>query len=252
MGYYEKSRMKIIKRWKFLRTGLKSENGGLKWKKGEWQKVTGELELCRNGLHCSKNAYDAFSYVQGEILAEVECRGKHLFDENKECWEEQRVVKTYRWTKKDSVRLAIYSAESCLKNYEKIYPKDKRPRQAIEATKRWLKTGSKKGLSAACSAARSAESAARSAESAARSAGSAACSAACSAESATWSATWSAESAARSAESAARSATWSATWSAESAARSAGSATWSATWSATINKIQKYFKKIVKEKQNGI
>jgi hypothetical protein len=249
MGYYEKSRMKIIKRWKFLRTGLKSENGGLKWKKGEWQKVTGELELCRNGLHCSKNAYDAFSYVQGEILAEVECRGKHLFDENKECWEEQRVVKTYRWTKKDSVRLAIYSAESCLKNYEKIYPKDKRPRQAIEATKRWLKTGSKKGLSAACSAARSAESAARSAacsaarsaESAARSAGSAACSAARSAESATCSAACSAGSA-----------TWSATWSAESAARSAGSATWSAARSATINKIQKYFKKIVKEKQNGI
>ena len=147
---------KIVKQYKFLRTGLKSENGGFKWKINRWEKVEGELGLCSNGFHSSLKPYDAFSYVQGEILAIVECRGKSLSDDNKYCWEEQRVIKTYKWTKKDSVRLSIFSAELCLKNYEKEYPKDLRPREAIEAAKKWLRTGSKKGLAAAESAAWSA------------------------------------------------------------------------------------------------
>ena len=200
--------------YKFLRTGMRSENGNQTWKLNKWVKVDGDkLSLCNYGLHSSKEPYDAFSYVQGEILAVIECRGEHLKDTDKYCWEEQRVIKTYKWTKKDSVRLAIFSAELCLKNYEKKYPDDSRPREAIEAAKRWLKTGSKKGLAAA-----------ESAESAAWSAGSAA-------ESAAWSAR-------------------SAAWSAESAAWSARSAAWSAR-SAAVKKIQKYFKQIVKEKENA-
>ena len=202
---------------------MKSQSGNLKWVKGKWNKVDGELVMCERGLHCSKTPYQAFSFVQGEILAQVECRGEHLVEDDKECWREQRVIKAYRWTKKDSVALAIYSAELCLKNYEKEYPDDKRPYKAIQAAKRWLRTGSKKGLATA----RSAESAAElAAWSAARSA----------AESAAWSAESASRSAARSAESAARSAAWSAAesaaWSAESAARSAESAAGSAARSA--------------------
>ena len=209
---------KIIKQYKFLRTGLKSENGGFRWKLNKWEKIEGELGLCSNGFHSSEEPYDAFSYVQGEIIAIVECRGKFLKDDNKYCWEEQRVIKFYKWTKKDSVRLSIFSAEQCLKFYEKEYPKDLRPREAIEATKRWLKTGSKKGLAAAESAARSAAWSA--------------------AESSAWSAAWSAARSARSA----RSAAWSA----------AESAAWSAARSAAIKEIQKFFIKIVKEKvKNG-
>jgi hypothetical protein len=232
----------MIKQYKFLRTGLNSENGNLKWKTGEWQKVEGELDMCSRGLHSCKDPYDAFSYVQGEILAIVECRGEHLKDNNKYCWREQRVIKTYKWTKKDSVRLAIYSAELCLPNYEKLY-KDKAPRLAIKAAKRWLKTGSRKGLAAAGSAV---ESAVWSAGSAARSAAeSAAWSAGSAVESAVWSAGSAVESAARSAESAVESAAWSA-GSAARSAESAGSAVESAAWSAAIKKIQRYFKKIVK------
>jgi hypothetical protein len=209
--------MKPIKQYKFLRAGLKSENGDFKWKLNKWEKIEGNLNMCHNGFHSCVEPYDAFSYVQGEIVAIVECRGKHLEEDNRFCWEEQRVIKTYKWTKRDSVRLAIYSAELCLPNYEKKY-KDKAPRLAIEAAKKWLKTGSKKGLSVAESAARSA------AESAA--------------ESAARSAAWSARSAAWSAESAA----WSAAWSARSVAESVAE-------SATIKKIQTYFRKIVEEKK---
>ena len=180
-------------RYKFLRTGLRSDSGRIAWKKGEWKKHNGVLKMCQSGFHCSKTRYQAFSYIQGEILAKVEVKGKSIIQDDKEVWSEMRIVKTWRWTKRDSVALAIYSASLALPNYEREYPDDKRPRNAINAARKWLKTGSKKGLLAARSAARSA---AWSAE------GSAAWSA--------WSAAWSAESAARSAGSAARSAAWSA------------------------------------------
>ena len=130
-------------------------------------------------------------------------------------------------TYKQYVSYAIFAAEQCLSRWEKKYPKDRRPRKAIEAAKKCLKNPSKKNKDAA----RSAESAAWSAESAAWSARSAR----------------SVESAARSAESAARSAE-SAAESAELAAWSAESATRSAAWSAELVKILKYGIKILNTK----
>lgn len=202
-------------RWKFLKKGFKSNSGNTKWKIGEWSKPIKNLELCESGYHCSKEIYQAFSYVQGEILAEVQCKGKHESSKYKEVWETMRIIKAYKWQKKDSVALSIYAAELCIDTFEKEYPEDKGPREAIEAAKKWLKNPTKKNRSAAASAARSAARSARSAWSA-RS---------------TWSA-WSAASAARSAWSAARSA-----WSAASAAESAAE---SAAWSALIKKISKW------------
>ena len=118
-------------------------------------------------------------------------------------------------TRDQCVQYAIYAAESVLHIYEERYPKDDRPRKAIETAREYLHQKTK-------SAARSAESAARSAAE--------------SAESAAWSAAWSAESAARSAA-------WSAE-SAESAARSAAwsaeSAAWSAAYQETLTKITDY------------
>jgi hypothetical protein len=121
------------------------------------------------------------------------------------------------------IEFACRCAEYVLKNYESLYPDDKRPRQAIEAARKCITDKSEAAKSAAKSAARSA---ARSATWSAESAESAARSAAWSAGSA-GSAAWSAESAARSAAWSAGSAAWSAAWSAESA-ESAGSAAWSA------------------------
>src|SRR3990167_2866933 len=103
----------------------------MEWKIGKWNTVKGKLSICNWGLHCSKEPYHAFSYVQGKILARVECRGKNIIQDDKECWESQRVVKAYQWTKKDSVNLAIYAAKLVLPIFEKKYPNDKRPRKAI-------------------------------------------------------------------------------------------------------------------------
>jgi hypothetical protein len=159
------------------------------WEIGKWYKVKGKLEMCNNGFHCSEQPLDALGYVQGEVIAIVETKGKSKVQDDKQCWQEMRIIKAHKWTKKDSVALAIYSAELVLNNFEKEYPDDDRPRKAIEAAKRVLKRDTAKNRSAARSAAESAagsaawsaarsagsaESAARSAESAARSAGTAA------------------------------------------------------------------------------
>ena len=168
--------------WKFLnqeRGALVSENGGLGWKIGEWQHQDGKIVLCENGLHASKTIYRAFSYVQGSVLAKVEVKGKHADESDKSAYSDMRIIEAYKWTKKDSVALAIFSAELCLKEFEKLYPDDDRPRKAIETARAVLAHDTAKNRSAARSAAESAAWSA--AESAAWSAGSAA-----------WSAAWSA------------------------------------------------------------
>lgn len=183
---------------------------GYKFKLGVWHKHEGDIEICESGFHASKNAIDAIGYVNCFWLAKVEVKGKHQIQDDKECWEYMRIIKWVKWTKKDSVAQAIYAAELVLDNYEKNYPNDLRPREAIEAAKKVLKNDTVKNRSAARSAARSAESAA-----------------------------WSAESAAESARPAARSAAWPAWSAARSAAWSAWSAAESAAWSAAESAAKK-------------
>ena len=83
---------------------------------------------------------------------------------------------TRKFIKKQNVAYAIYAAEQVIKNFEDKYPDDKRPREAIQAAKRYLKHPIERNRSAAESAWSAARSAAESARSAA------------------WSAAWSAES----------------------------------------------------------
>ncbi len=189
-----------MKRYKFLKLKRKKIvsgfNNDFKWQIGTWYKIKGELEMCENGFHCSVKPLDALGYVAGEVLAIVEVRGKSERQDYKQCWSKMRIAKAYKWTKKDSVALSIYSAELVIKNYEKKYPDDDGPRKAIEAAKKVLESDTTKNRSAAWSA--GSVGAATSAESAESAAGSAAESA----ESAAWSAAWSVG-AAESAESAA-------------------------------------------------
>jgi len=206
---------KTITGYKFIKQDMNSIKGGTKWRLKQWKKHKGEINLCQKGFHATRTALQSLDYPYGPRWFIVEAKGE--FKEKKDdkfVASEMRLVKELP-TKKIAVEFAIKCAKRCLKNFEKEYPEDKRPREAIEATKNWLKKPTKKNGSAARFAAESAWSAAwsaRSAGSAARSARSAAESAAMSA----WSAAMSAAESARSARSAG------------SAARSAGSAAWSA------------------------
>jgi len=56
-------------------------------------------------------------------------------------------------TKKQYLAYAIFAAEQVIEIYEKKYPEDKRPRNAIEATKNYLKNPSAKNKKAAYDAA---------------------------------------------------------------------------------------------------
>jgi hypothetical protein len=146
----------MIKRYKFLRLKgkkIRSQSGNLTWKIGEWQTVKQTLSICKVGLHCSKDPYQAFSYVHGEVLAIVECKGDSIVQNDKEVYSHMRIATAYQWTKKDSVAFAIYAAELVIDIYEKKYPGDKRPRQAIEAAKKVLKSDTKKNRNAAYAAA---------------------------------------------------------------------------------------------------
>ena len=210
--------------YKTLKSNLTSEHENFKWEVGKWYKTEGEINLCGNGFHASKRLIDAMSYVTPEEVALVEVKGKHDIQKDKECWEYMRIVKSKKWTKEHSVKLSIYSSELVLKNFEKEFPDDKRPREAIEAAKKWLENPTEENRSAARSAADSALSAARSAADSA------------------WSAARSADSAAMSAWSAARSAARSA----ESAARSAESAAYDKTLEEILDKIEKYIHTIIK------
>ena len=159
-------------KYKFLnlvKDKIKSNSGNQEWEIGNWYKSK-EISMCNSGFHCSNTILDAMSYVKGEILAEVETQGKSESQSDKEVWQEMKIIKAYKWTKKDSVALAIYSAELVIKNYEKLYPDDKRPRLAIEAAKKVLKNDSEENRSAAESAWSAAESAWSAAWSAAESA----------------------------------------------------------------------------------
>lgn len=183
--------------WKSMKAGMLSVSGDIgPWKIRKWRHHPGKVEMCESGFHASVRAVDAMYYVSCEVLALVEVKGEHLEQDDKQVWQSMRVLRAYEWTKRDSVALAIYAAELCLKNYEDAYPEDKRPRQAIEAAKAWLDNPCEETESAAWSAAESA-------------AWSAARSAAWSAASAAWSAAWSARSAAESAARSAASAAWS-------------------------------------------
>lgn len=171
--------MKTLK-YKFLRTGLKSENGEDRdWKIGKWRKES-DIKICNSGFHCSDTPLQAFGYVRGEILAQVECKGESIIENDKSCWSEMKIVKAWHWTKEDSVALAIFAAEQVIDIYEKQYPNDDRPRKAIESAKAYLKDPSEKNKEAsavawaAAWAATEAAAASSSASSAARAASSAA------------------------------------------------------------------------------
>jgi hypothetical protein len=139
--------------WKSMQSGLRSGVGDMTWTVGTWKKHEGKLDMCHSGFHASVWAIDAMRYVGCEVLALVEVRGKHLAQDDKQCWSEMRVVRAYEWTKPDSVAMAIYAAELVIGEYEKQYPDDKRPRQAIEAAKAWLENPSEENRSAADAAA---------------------------------------------------------------------------------------------------
>src|SRR3990167_2200991 len=134
---------------------MSKKNGDSVWVISEWKKYDGKIDLCNSGFHASERIIDTMFFVNCEILAKVEVRGENIKEKDKQVWSEMQIVKAYKWEKKNSVALSIFAAELCLENFLKVFPDDKRPREAIEAAKKWLENPNAENESAARSAARS-------------------------------------------------------------------------------------------------
>ena len=83
---------------------------------------------------------------------------KKLFEEKKYNWASWLLTRLF--DKTNNVKYAVYSAELVLPIFEKKYPKDDRPRKAIEAAKNWLANQTKENAHAAHAAAAAAYAAA--------------------------------------------------------------------------------------------
>ena len=88
-----------------------------------------------------------------------------LINSKKYDWANWLVVRCL--THEQQIRYAIFAAEQVIEIYEKKYPKDKRPRIAIEAAREYIKTPSEENSNAAVYAAANAAYAANAANAAA-------------------------------------------------------------------------------------
>jgi hypothetical protein len=142
--------------YKFLRLvdgKIVSEHGTQEWEIGKKYSVKGKIECCRNGYHASNTPLDALNYVNGEVLAICEGGGDSDIQSDKSAWQNMTITKAYKWQKVDNVALAIYFAEKVIGIYEANYPGDNRPRNAIDAAKKWLAEPTKDNENAARAAA---------------------------------------------------------------------------------------------------
>ena len=92
-------------------------------------------------------------------------------------WAVQKIkgfAKAIGWTKRENAKLSVFCAELVLSNWEKEYPDDDRPRQAIESAKRWLNEPTEENKRKAASAAAALAAASASASAAALASASAA------------------------------------------------------------------------------
>jgi hypothetical protein len=179
--------------------------GDGKWpRRGVWRKVDGPLVLCEHGLHlCREN--DLVLWLGPEIW-EAEYDGERIDAEDKIVVSKARLVrKVDTWNERTARLFACDCAERVLPIYEKKYPDDKRPREAIAVSRRYADgKATKEELAAARDAAWDAARAA---------AGAAAGDAA---RAAAWAAAW--DAARDAAWAAARAAAWDAAWAAAWAA----------------------------------
>ena len=125
-----------IKCYRFVRDDLTSENGELSWKVGEWNKISGKIVPCSNGLHAALTPRDSLRNVYGQRWFISEARGEIVKQDNKFAVSEMRIVKEI--PKIVLQRFAIWCADGSLKYYEKKYAKDTRAIDCIQAAKDYL------------------------------------------------------------------------------------------------------------------
>lgn len=151
-----------MKLYKVLGNGGIACNGGSgKWnlpvdkKPGKWMPKIENIIPCRSGYHLCRRE-DLLLWLNEEIY-EAEGRGKSIRDENKDVFQQARLIrKIDNWNEKNTRLFATDCVEHVLNVWEKKYPNNDSPRKAIQAARDFANgIISNKELSAAESAARS-------------------------------------------------------------------------------------------------
>jgi hypothetical protein len=146
--------MSKVKAWHFLPDDGKLRYGDSRTPEvGEWLTCSpGELELCYNGMHASKDILDALSYAPGSTICRVELRGEVIQGDNKLVARERKIL----W-KLDATETLRKFARMCALDVVHLW-------DAPEVVIRYLKTGEESIREAAADAARAAARAAYAAD----------------------------------------------------------------------------------------
>ena len=105
-------------------------------KPGKWLPIVKTLEPCESGWHGCQSK-DLIDWINAQVW-EIETRGKVKRSDNKFCAEQIRFVRKVL-NEYDIRVFACDCADHVLHFFEDKYPNDKRPREAIEAGRKFAK-----------------------------------------------------------------------------------------------------------------
>ena len=131
-----------MRAWHFLKEDMTAGRGReLAWADGETRTCEGDLELCKNGYHASKNIIDALDYAPGPVICHVEVTGKRINSDDKLVAKTRQLL--WHIPAQDSMRLlhmfAVLCAERALIRERKAGREpDSRSWDALEVNKKWL------------------------------------------------------------------------------------------------------------------
>ena len=103
-------------------------------KPGEWMPPIADISLCCRGYHAAEIKH--LLNWRGSVLCKAEVRGAVIEADDKLVASEIRLISVVKgWNEKNLRLFAADCADHVLPIFEKKYPEDKRPREAIKAAR---------------------------------------------------------------------------------------------------------------------
>lgn len=127
---------KTIECYRFVEPDLTSANGDVTWRIGEWNRTTGPVRCCANGLHAAPTPRDSLRNVYGRRWFLAEARGELSCQSHKFAASEMRLVEEIPAAVLR--RFAVRCAQDALDHLERRHPVDARVRQCLQAADGFL------------------------------------------------------------------------------------------------------------------
>lgn len=95
------------------------------------------VEACK-GLNCCEFIIDTMKYVSGEIIAQVEYKGKTIIRPDKITAQDMRIIKSWKWNAFITTSIAYYAASLVEDNYTNMFPTDYRLKSCNKTISRYI------------------------------------------------------------------------------------------------------------------